>query len=313
MRYFTLGGQILRESKLAIWIAVLLLVIVFGGCIEVTQPIPSNMIYVDDNGGANYTSIQDAINASPENYIIFVYSGIYYENIVINKTINLMGEDAATTIIDGNDTGDVIYISKGGKANISGFTIKNSGNEGYSISDAGIDIRSNHNNITGNNISDNKYGIYSTHSQYNNFSQNTLLSNSDYGIYLSSSDHNVIFDNVFSFNTCGLRIKSSRYNEVYRNLFADNQKGMYFCCGATYNTVFYNVFNNNSICNAEEDSGDDNQWDHEGKGNYWDDYNGRDADGDGIGDTPYTVSIRGQEDNYPVMDKEGIRSPKKIG
>jgi len=292
----------LREPKLAIWIAVLLLVIALGGCIEVTQPVQSNIIYVDDNGGANYTSIQDAINASPEKYTIFVYSGIYYENIVINKTINLIGEDATTTIIDGNETGDVIYISEEGKANISGFTIKNSGNN-----DVGIDIRSNNNTITGNNISDNNYGIYSTHSQYNNFSQNTLLSNSGYGMYLSSdSDHNVIFDNVFSANLCGLRIKGSKYNEVSRNLFADNQKGMYFCCGARLNTVFYNVFNNNSIWNGDDSVGN-NQWDNKSisKGNYWDDYNGTDADDDGIGDAPYTVSSMGQ-DNYPLMDKEGI-------
>ena len=302
MRYCALGEQILKEPKLAIWIAALLLIIAFGGCIEENHQVQPNMIYVDDNGGANYTSIQDAINASPENYTIFVYSGIYYENIVINKTINLMGEDATTTIIDGNDTGDVIYISEKGKANISGFTIKKSGNN-----NAGINIHSNNNTITGNNISDNKYGIYSAHSQYNNFSQNTLLSNSDYGMYFySGSDNNVIFDNVFSANPCGLRIKGSKYNEVSRNLFTDNQQGMYFCCGARLNTVFYNVFSNNSIWNGDDSVGG-NHWDNEsiGKGNYWDDYNGTDADDDGIGDTSYAVSSKGQ-DNYPLMDKDGI-------
>ena len=302
MHYFALGEHISREPKLAIWIAALLLAITLSGCIEENHQVQSNMIYVDDNGGANYTSIQDAVNASPENYTIFVYSGIYYENIVINKTINLIGEDTGTTIIDGKYIGDVIYISEEGNANISGFTIKKSGNN-----NAGISIHSNNNTIAGNNISNNNYGIYSAKSQYNNFSQNILLFNSDYGMYLySGSDNNVIFDNVFSSNTCGLRIKGSTYNEVTRNLFTDNQKGMYFCCGARYNTVFYNVFNNNSIWNGDDSVGS-NQWNNEsiGKGNYWGDYNGTDADGNGIGDTSYVVSSKGQ-DNYPLMGKDGI-------
>ena len=68
MRYCALGEQILKEPKLAIWIAALLLVIAFGGCIEENHQVQPNMTYVDVNGGANYTSIQDAINASPENY-----------------------------------------------------------------------------------------------------------------------------------------------------------------------------------------------------------------------------------------------------
>ena len=119
-----------------------------------------------------------------------------------------------------------------------------------------------------------------------------------------TSDHNVIFDNVFSANPYGLRIKGSKYNEVSRNLFVDNQKGIYFCCGARYNTVFYNVFSNNSLWNAD-DYVSDNQWDNGSMGNYWDDYNGTDADGDGIGDTPYVVSSKGQ-DNFPLIDKEEI-------
>ena len=37
-------------------------------------------------------------------------------------------------------------------------------------------------------------------------------------------------------------------------------------------------------------------------GNYWDDYEGTDADGDGIGDTDYSIySEKDECDDYPLM------------
>jgi plastocyanin len=40
---------------------------------------------------ANYTKIQDAINASSEGDTILVYSGTYYENVNVNKQLTLGG------------------------------------------------------------------------------------------------------------------------------------------------------------------------------------------------------------------------------
>jgi nitrous oxidase accessory protein NosD len=43
-----------------------------------------------------------------------------------------------------------------------------------------------------------------------------------------------------------------------------------------------------------------NFWDNGEEGNYWEDYNGTDANNDGIGDTPYVIDDN-NVDNYPLM------------
>ncbi|MCD6573584.1 MAG: hypothetical protein J7K95_05780 [Thermoplasmata archaeon] len=67
----------------------------------ITQAKDGKTLYVGGSGPNNYTHIQDAINDASNGDTIFVYSGIYYENVVINKSINLFGEAKETTIIDG--------------------------------------------------------------------------------------------------------------------------------------------------------------------------------------------------------------------
>ncbi|MHA2367036.1 MAG: hypothetical protein ACXAC7_23995, partial [Candidatus Hodarchaeales archaeon] len=58
-------------------------------------------LYVGGSGPDNYSSIQGAVNAAQDGDTIFVYSGVYFENVLIPKTVTLIGEDKETTIIDG--------------------------------------------------------------------------------------------------------------------------------------------------------------------------------------------------------------------
>jgi nitrous oxidase accessory protein len=87
-----------------------------------------NWLYVGGGGPGNYTRIQDAIDNASDGDTVFVYNGIYSENLNIEKDgISLVGEDKNSTILDGKKEDDVIRAS-GNYTNIKGFTIQNSSN-----------------------------------------------------------------------------------------------------------------------------------------------------------------------------------------
>jgi len=125
---------------------------------------PNNAdIVVDDDynnstpgwGITHFNKIQNGINAAPVNGTIFVFNGIYYENIDISKSIILTGENKDSTIIDGAGNGNVVSISAN-YVNIEGFTIQNSGEiDTYGL----IVVNTSNNNIINNTIKNNFYGI----------------------------------------------------------------------------------------------------------------------------------------------------------
>jgi len=58
------------------------------------------ILYVGGDGPGNYSKIQEAIDNASKGDTIFVFNGTYYENVDVNKHINLIGEDKTNTIID---------------------------------------------------------------------------------------------------------------------------------------------------------------------------------------------------------------------
>ena len=95
-----------------------------------------NTLYVGGDGPGNYSAIQDAITDAANGDTIFVYNGTYYENILIYKSIQLLGEEKNTTIIDGDKKGDVVQVMAD-NVTISGFTVKNGGRLYFSYKEGG--------------------------------------------------------------------------------------------------------------------------------------------------------------------------------
>ena len=174
--------------------------------------------YVDDDGGEDFTRIQDAIDAADDGDTVYVYSGTYYENVVVDKSIILQGEDRDNTIIDGGVSGDVVYVSAYW-AGIEGFSIQN-GNNGIRLSDS-----SDNNTIMGNTITDNnRDGIRLDHSSDNTITGNNINSNNNWGIFLHTScNNNNIVGNIISNNGWdGIEIYSSSNNTIVDNVFQSN-------------------------------------------------------------------------------------------
>ena len=228
---------------------------------------------VDDDKPADFKKIQDAINNASSGDTVFVRKGIYYENVVINKSVSLVGEDTDSTIVYGYENDSVISIAAN-NVNLTGFTVKKSGRGPY---DSAIRVeRSSGVVITYNKITENTNGIGLVSSSNNVISSNIIFYNENYGVEFSSSNNNVISGNVISNNYDG---------------------GV--CLTFSSNNIFYhNSFNNTN----QVGSGSTNFWNYDGEGNYWSNYNftGGDLNNDGIGDKPYVIDVNNQ-DNCPLM------------
>lgn len=286
---------------------------------------------VDDNGPADFNTIQEAVNTASSEDTIYVYNGTYFEHIVVNKTVSLIGEDKYNTIVDGGSTGNVINVTAK-NVNINGFTIQNSGTNSV---ESGIHLSSHTsgNNISCNILSNNLYGIRLYNSS-NNILTGNRVSNNGYGIYLYSSSYNILNCNIATANAQGIWVKwashnnvlvannvsnnsyngiwicSSNNNMVARNSVSNNKIGVVVCMSSSNNMIFHNSF----VDNTEQTSVRAelrNIWDdgYPSGGNYWSDFSDVDLHQgphqnetgiDGIWDNPYIIDENNQ-DNYPLV------------
>jgi parallel beta-helix repeat protein len=256
-----------------------------------------NTLYVGGGGQGNYTKIQDAINASSNGDTIFVYNDTYYENVIVNKSITLVGEDRDLTIIDGSS--DVKYpehaiILNADECIVRGFTLK--GGDDWTF-DSGIWVDSDYNTIENCKLS------YSGGS----------------GMYLNGS-HNLISDNIIGENA-GYGIvtyyTNINNNTITRNNIISNWDGICFWMWETCardNSIYHNNLINN-VRNNTRDEGN-NTWDngYPSGGNYYSDFDepsegAYDNNSDGIVDKPYNISDGENQDRYPLILPFGENLP----
>jgi len=215
-----------------------------------TVSFDGNTLYVGGSGPNNYTTIQDAIDSSIEGDTVFVYNGTYV-NVVVYKSINLIGENKYNTIIEANGSLIGINVYAYGNSlswvNISGFTIRNAtdgAGRGINIYNMGFPIS----NICifGNIIIQNDDGIINN--GLNTKVYNNIISDNHYkGIDVGRNSIN-ISNNVITNNDVGIYLSwyiTENNRDIYRNLIQNNKIGIEAYCCKDINIESNNFINNN--------------------------------------------------------------------
>jgi len=270
----------------------------YGGIILLSScnnnTISGNTVTYNNNFGISLTS-SDNNNISGNNasnnrwglYLNDCNNNKLSVNIAYNNSdIGITLEDSLYNTVLGNTVNNNkngIFLFNSSETIVLGNTVINNMFVGISLVGKSGSFNNN-NTISGNTVNNHgTMGIMLTRCNNHTISENTVNNNNignneDYaGIRLSSSCNNTISGNTVNYNHYnGIILSNSNKTLIYNNIFREN------------------------MLNAE-DNGTNNQWDNGIIGNNWADYNGKDADDNGIGDTPYNITgTAGSKDNFPI-------------
>ena len=241
---------------------------------------------------------------------IYTFTGNIKTSIKIERN-NIVIDGNGYTLQSSDGSGFYMYPHTN-NVTVKNTNIKNCGGNGFLLSDC------TNNSIYFNNITENyRSGIdLDFSSDYNSIYSNNITDN-DVGITLSSgASHNKIYDNtITNHGSYGIELIShTSYNKIYCNNITNNGAGVILIYSASNNEFYLNNFINNSANAVASLYWGEcvDIWDNGTVGNYWSDYNGTDANHDGISDTRYVILVAhnpsgavreevNNTDNYPLM------------
>jgi len=222
-------------------------------------------IIVNASGGGDYTHIQWAIDNASDGDTVYVEPSTYFESVIIDKSISLIGSDRDITIIDGTGFDNGIKITANW-SNVSGIKIINCNDDAIELEKvSNCNIKNNtctpnvgavglsycNNIIISNNIcSSNKGGIGLYYSTNNFVENNTCNSNEFGGIGLYWSPRNTIYNNIVNFNKWAIHLAESDNNVIENNICNNSIDG-----SGIYLTYSSNTIIANNTCNFNSDRG----------------------------------------------------------
>ena len=269
---------------------VTILIGALGLSFEVQRAEASGTIYIRADGSIDPPTAP----ISTVDNVTYTFTGNINDSIVVERD-NIVVDGAGCTV-QGTGALDSKGMDLSERTNV---TVRNTQIKKFYD---GIHLTSSSNNsMNGNSITNNSYGIVCIFmSSNNNMGGNSITANDGCGILLYHSSNNDISGNNITNNGGGIRLGYSSNNVISGNTITNNS---YYCIeldASLNNTVCHNNFISNTFQVNNHTPDYANSWDNGREGNYWSDYDGTDANHDGIGDTPYIIDAN-NTDNCPLM------------
>jgi parallel beta-helix repeat protein len=207
-----------------------------------SQTSSGNWLYVGGSGPGNYTRIQDAIDNASKDYTVYVYSGTYYENIVIQtEGLTITGENKYTTTICSQNTTKNTTKINALNVIIQGFTIENATGTNTLWDTSGIYICSSNAVIRDNVIRDNRLGLCTLNICYNlTLCHNIFLGNGVlFGNYQHTPDYPDVTLDCFLYDVYNNTIngKPLYYFKNINNFIVPNDAGQVILSNCTNVTI----------------------------------------------------------------------------
>ena len=202
---------------------------------------------VAGGAGAQFQSVQAAIDAANAGDTVQVGAGAYTGNVTLHKQIALEG--IGRPVLRGEGVGSVLTVLADG-CTIRGFIIEHSGGD-LTREDSGILLKSSNNQIEDNELRDILYGIYLYSSHGNMLRRNRIRGRPELeegdrgaGLHLWNSPDNIIEDNIISEERDGMYIQSCNGNQIRRNRVSNLRYGLHYMF-SDRNVFEDNLFSNN--------------------------------------------------------------------
>ncbi|TQD26130.1 S-layer protein domain-containing protein [Methanolobus vulcani] len=217
-------------------------IILLSFFILIQNPVDAAVLTVSPEG-ADYSSIQDAINDANNGDTILVYPGTYHENVDVGKQLNIISTGGAelTHVIATSADNHVFNVTADGVM-IDGFYV--SGFTGYSK--AGIYLDSSNSTLTNINAVNNTWGIYLDSCRNNTLAYNNVANNSYDGIILYYSSNNTLTNNIATSNKLGMRLYYSTNNALTDNTATNSSSGGIILFYSNNNILVKNTVKDNS-------------------------------------------------------------------